>query len=248
MDKGTQNYLLDHMLAGTNPSVLVDETKSAKDGLKTAHTKTDDEFNTSSNLSSSDDTKKEIKLEDLSKLMQNVDVDFMDLDSPENDRLIIVQEDDEEEVMMKKMVLKSVFESLRGGFPSRWESVGFCPIDASIRGWQGLPSGSPLYTNDECDIIKVEDASIVVMVKVKEIDMISNMYHVCCNKGFDDIKIHHIGGLWVWIQFNSEKSCVAFKSNESLKKLWITSQEVSPSFVVDERMIWIEIYSLPLCE
>ncbi|GJY94207.1 hypothetical protein Tco_0510568 [Tanacetum coccineum] len=23
----------------------------------------------------------------------------------------------------------------------RWESVGFCPIDASIRGWQGLPSG-----------------------------------------------------------------------------------------------------------
>ncbi|GJX25551.1 hypothetical protein Tco_0231847 [Tanacetum coccineum] len=32
------------------------------------------------------------------------------------------------------------FESLRGGFPSRWESVGFCPIDASIRGWHGLPS------------------------------------------------------------------------------------------------------------
>ncbi|GJY11643.1 hypothetical protein Tco_0380952 [Tanacetum coccineum] len=33
------------------------------------------------------------------------------------------------------------FESLRRGFPSRWESVGFCTIDASIRGWQGLPSG-----------------------------------------------------------------------------------------------------------
>ncbi|GKD84654.1 F-box protein-like protein, partial [Tanacetum coccineum] len=38
-------------------------------------------------------------------------------------------------------ILAMVFESLRGGFPSRWESVGFCPIDASIRGWQGLPSG-----------------------------------------------------------------------------------------------------------
>ncbi|GKB35235.1 hypothetical protein Tco_0880177, partial [Tanacetum coccineum] len=33
------------------------------------------------------------------------------------------------------------FESLRGGCPSRWESVRFCPIDASIRGWQGLSSG-----------------------------------------------------------------------------------------------------------
>ncbi|GJY00632.1 putative hydrolase/acyltransferase [Tanacetum coccineum] len=32
------------------------------------------------------------------------------------------------------------FESLRGGFPSRWEFVGFCLIDASIRGWQGLPA------------------------------------------------------------------------------------------------------------
>ncbi|GJU44010.1 reverse transcriptase domain-containing protein [Tanacetum coccineum] len=31
------------------------------------------------------------------------------------------------------------------GFPLRWESVGFCPIDASIRGWQGLPSGYVLW-------------------------------------------------------------------------------------------------------
>ncbi|GJZ43416.1 hypothetical protein Tco_0590671 [Tanacetum coccineum] len=37
------------------------------------------------------------------------------------------------------------FESVRGGFPSRWESVGFCPIDVSIRGWQGLPSRYVLW-------------------------------------------------------------------------------------------------------
>ncbi|GJU01017.1 hypothetical protein Tco_1111355 [Tanacetum coccineum] len=40
------------------------------------------------------------------------------------------------------------FESLREGFPSRWEYVGFCPIDASIRGWQGLPSG---YSKGDLD-------------------------------------------------------------------------------------------------
>ncbi|GJU31728.1 hypothetical protein Tco_1175317 [Tanacetum coccineum] len=67
---------------------------------------------------------------------------------------------------------------------------------------------------DECDLIKFEDASTVVMVNVKEIDT---------------------------------KSCATFKSNESLKKPWITSQEVSPSFVVDERMIWIEICGFSLC-
>nr|GEU86559.1 hypothetical protein [Tanacetum cinerariifolium] len=46
---------------------------------------TEDEFNSSLDLSSSDDIKKEIKMEDLSKLIPNVEVDFMDLDSPEDD-------------------------------------------------------------------------------------------------------------------------------------------------------------------
>ncbi|GJV95812.1 retrovirus-related pol polyprotein from transposon TNT 1-94 [Tanacetum coccineum] len=41
MDEGTQNYSLDHKLAGTNPSVLVDKTKFAGDGLKTAHADSD---------------------------------------------------------------------------------------------------------------------------------------------------------------------------------------------------------------
>ncbi|GJR85312.1 hypothetical protein Tco_0209323 [Tanacetum coccineum] len=98
---------------GTNPSVLVDKTKSVGDGLKTGHiiTGTDkdtsnaekevsfdqDEFNTFPDLSNSDDATKEIKLEDLSKLVKNVDADFMDLDSPDDDGPIIVQDEEEEE-------------------------------------------------------------------------------------------------------------------------------------------------------
>ncbi|GKE66368.1 hypothetical protein Tco_1520529 [Tanacetum coccineum] len=37
MDEGSQNYSLDHIFEGTNPSVLVDKTKSVGDRLKTAH-------------------------------------------------------------------------------------------------------------------------------------------------------------------------------------------------------------------
>nr|GEW70774.1 RNA-directed DNA polymerase, eukaryota, reverse transcriptase zinc-binding domain protein [Tanacetum cinerariifolium] len=66
------------------------------------------------------------------------------------------------------------------------------------------------------------------------------------NEGFDDLKIHNVGGFWVWFQFNSEASCEAFKANENLKNLWPTFKSVSPSFVVDERLIWLKIYSLPL--
>ncbi|GJU39760.1 hypothetical protein Tco_1192717 [Tanacetum coccineum] len=112
------------MFAGTNPSVLIDKTKSARDGLKTAHTETctnlesikiekeskadedigfrDDEFNTSPDLSSSDDTRPKIKLKDLSKLVQTIDVDFIDLDSPKDDEPIIVQNDIDEEVHAEK--------------------------------------------------------------------------------------------------------------------------------------------------
>nr|GEY76180.1 hypothetical protein [Tanacetum cinerariifolium] len=62
-----------------------------------------------------------------------------------------------------------------------------------------------------------------------------------------DVKIHYVGGLWVWLQFSSVNSCEAFKSNESLNKLWTFIKVPSPSFVVDERVIWIEVSGLPLC-
>nr|GEV28028.1 hypothetical protein [Tanacetum cinerariifolium] len=50
----------------------------------------------------SDDAKKKIKLEDLLKLILNVEVNFIDLDSPGDDIPIIIQDEDEEEVHAKK--------------------------------------------------------------------------------------------------------------------------------------------------
>ncbi|GJR60339.1 RNA-directed DNA polymerase, eukaryota, reverse transcriptase zinc-binding domain protein [Tanacetum coccineum] len=97
------------------------------------------------------------------------------------------------------------------------------------------------------DLIKVEDTSTVLLAKVKEVDSVSNMYGICRNEGFTDVSIHYVGGLWVWIQFENSKSCEAFKENESLKSFWTIIRYVSPSFTVDERLIWIEIRGLPLC-
>nr|GEV18381.1 hypothetical protein [Tanacetum cinerariifolium] len=75
---------------GTNPSVLVDNTKSIEDELKTTHT------NLGTNVeSSSAKISKTIKLEDSSKLMHDVKTDFMDLDSPK-DEPIFVQDKNEE--------------------------------------------------------------------------------------------------------------------------------------------------------
>ncbi|GJX47417.1 hypothetical protein Tco_0272607, partial [Tanacetum coccineum] len=78
-----------------------DKTQSVRDELEIVQTKagTDkDEFNTSPDLSRSDDATKEIKLEDLSKLVKDVDVDFMDLYSPKYDEPIIIEDNEDEEV------------------------------------------------------------------------------------------------------------------------------------------------------
>nr|GEX54007.1 hypothetical protein [Tanacetum cinerariifolium] len=58
----------------------------------------DQEFNTSSELTSSDDVTREIKLKDLSKLLKNVVIKTMDLDSLKDDQPFIVQDNKDVEV------------------------------------------------------------------------------------------------------------------------------------------------------
>ncbi|GKG18010.1 hypothetical protein Tco_0372308, partial [Tanacetum coccineum] len=114
MDKGTKNYSIDHIFASTNPHVLVEQTKSASEGLETVLTKPTtwkgvshieqhikEEFNTYPDLSNSADAMKDIKLEELSKLVQNMEADFMDLNSPEDEPIIVVDESEEEEEVYK---------------------------------------------------------------------------------------------------------------------------------------------------
>ncbi|GKB62849.1 hypothetical protein Tco_0919035 [Tanacetum coccineum] len=77
---------------GTNLSVHVDETISAGDGLKTAHTDSG-----TNEESRADEISKKIKLEDLSDLMKDTRSAFFTLDSPHNEPIIILDESEEEE-------------------------------------------------------------------------------------------------------------------------------------------------------
>nr|GEW98540.1 hypothetical protein [Tanacetum cinerariifolium] len=116
---------------------------------------------------------------------------------------------------------------------------------------------------------RIDDAFIankrskqVVLIKVKEIKTISNMYYVCQAEGFVDVKIHYVGGLWVWLQFSSVNSCGAFKSNESLNKFGPSLSFLNlPLLLMNELFrlrffhrplllmneYWIEVSGLPLC-
>ncbi|GJS26591.1 RNA-directed DNA polymerase, eukaryota [Tanacetum coccineum] len=97
------------------------------------------------------------------------------------------------------------------------------------------------------DLITIEDSSTVILLKVKDVESMGNMYAICKNAGFLDLSIHHVGGLWIWIQFPSSKSCLKFQENTSLKSFYSIAKSPYPSFKVDERMIWVEISGMPLC-
>ncbi|GJR10075.1 hypothetical protein Tco_0792727 [Tanacetum coccineum] len=78
--------------SGSNPSVLVNKTKSAGDGLKTAHT------NSGTNEKSrADDILKKIKLEDLSEFLKDKRSAFFTPDSPQDEPIIVTDESEEED-------------------------------------------------------------------------------------------------------------------------------------------------------
>ncbi|GKE65781.1 hypothetical protein Tco_1519942, partial [Tanacetum coccineum] len=76
----------------SNPSVLVDKTKSAGDGLKTTHTESG-----SNEESRADDFLKKIKLEDLSEILKDTRSAFFTPNSLQDEPIIVIDESEKEE-------------------------------------------------------------------------------------------------------------------------------------------------------
>ncbi|GJV69820.1 hypothetical protein Tco_1485329 [Tanacetum coccineum] len=83
---------------GTDPYVLIEKTKSVSEGLETVLTQTITRKRANSVASKiEEETSSTIKLEDLAKLVSHVQPSFKDLDSPEDDPVIVVNDSDEDE-------------------------------------------------------------------------------------------------------------------------------------------------------
>ncbi|GJV25488.1 hypothetical protein Tco_1378183 [Tanacetum coccineum] len=84
-------------LLGSNPSVLVDKTKSTRDRLKTAHTDSG-----ANKESRADDISLEVKMEDLSDILKDTRFAFFTPDSPPDEPIIVSDESEEEEESQKE--------------------------------------------------------------------------------------------------------------------------------------------------
>nr|GFA00263.1 hypothetical protein [Tanacetum cinerariifolium] len=99
MNEGTKNTLYDYLFTGTDPHVLADQTKSVSEGLETviAQPRTGKRASSVARQIKEEEASSTIKLKDLAKLVLNVQPSFKDLDSPEDDPVIVVDDSDEDE-------------------------------------------------------------------------------------------------------------------------------------------------------
>ncbi|GKE28219.1 hypothetical protein Tco_1443603, partial [Tanacetum coccineum] len=98
MNEGTKNTSYDHLFAGTDPYVLADQTKSVSEWLENVLTQPITRKGASSVARQiEEETSSTIKLEDLAKLMSHVQPSFKNLDSPEDDHVIVVDDSDKDE-------------------------------------------------------------------------------------------------------------------------------------------------------
>nr|GEV67029.1 hypothetical protein [Tanacetum cinerariifolium] len=97
MYEETKNTSYDHLSAGTDSHVLADKTKFVSEGLETVLTQpTTRKWAISiARQVEEEEASSTIKLEDLAKLVLHVQPSFKDLDSPEDDPVIVVDDSDD---------------------------------------------------------------------------------------------------------------------------------------------------------
>ncbi|GJW01589.1 hypothetical protein Tco_1556840 [Tanacetum coccineum] len=98
MNEGTKNTSYVHLFVGTDPHVLTDQTKYVSKGLETILTQPIIGKGASSvaRQVEEEEASSAIKLEDLAKLVSNVQPSFKDLDSSEDDPVIVVNDSDKD--------------------------------------------------------------------------------------------------------------------------------------------------------
>ncbi|GJY77774.1 RNA-directed DNA polymerase, eukaryota [Tanacetum coccineum] len=101
-------------------------------------------------------------------------------------------------------------------------------------------------TLDESDLIDTSDAKNAILAKVRDVHLIPNINIVLNKEGFYNFQCKYIGGLWLWIELDSHEACLKLQSNKEMSWYFTHLKHIHHSFVLDERVVWIEISGLPL--
>ncbi|GJW97147.1 RNA-directed DNA polymerase, eukaryota, partial [Tanacetum coccineum] len=90
-----------------------------------------------------------------------------------------------------------------------------------------------------------EEFSLCLLGKVTEFASLTNLKVVLAKEGFGNIKLKYMGGFWVMIVFQEEKTMKAFHGNKSVGSWFSQIGQAHKEFVIEERVIWVEIEGVP---
>lgn len=69
---------------------------------------------------------------------------------------------------------------------------------------------------------------------------------LCLDKGFDDMEIQYISGLWVMVEFRSKRAFKNFLANEALDHWFLEKQPWDRNFVPLDRIISLDLEGILL--
>ncbi|GJY68395.1 RNA-directed DNA polymerase, eukaryota [Tanacetum coccineum] len=101
-------------------------------------------------------------------------------------------------------------------------------------------------TLEESDLIDTSDVKNAILAKVRDFHLIDNINIVLNKEGFYNFQCKYIGGLWLWIEFDSHEACLNLQNNKEISWYFSQVKLIHQHFVIDERVVWIEISGLPL--
>lgn len=85
-----------------------------------------------------------------------------------------------------------------------------------------------------------------ILVKVTDIQVIDQIPSFLKLNGFDDFAVKYMGGKWVWLELASPQAVNSLKNSSELAKMVSTFANVEDNFVLDERVVWLDMFGAPL--
>ncbi|GJV09704.1 reverse transcriptase domain, reverse transcriptase zinc-binding domain protein [Tanacetum coccineum] len=90
------------------------------------------------------------------------------------------------------------------------------------------------------------DFPLAVLGCYKDFRSIANTCNLCRSEGFLDLEFKYLGGLWVLFDFTSLDARNKFLNHKGVATWFSSLKPWHDDFVVDERLIWLEIEGVPL--
>ncbi|KAL4562124.1 hypothetical protein LXL04_034318 [Taraxacum kok-saghyz] len=102
-------------------------------------------------------------------------------------------------------------------------------------------------TIGEKELTGMTDTACTILAEVRDVLSIPNLINLCREEGFLNLKKRYMGGLWVWIACESATVCRKFINNSGIHNVFSKFCDLEKEFVIKERMVLVEILSLPIC-